>query len=43
MDYAIIIFAGAFATVMVLAALKIDHIEYMSRKKPKDGTDKISA
>lgn len=38
MDYAIMALAGAFATVMIIVALRIDHIEYMERLRRKKGS-----
>lgn len=44
MEFSVMILAGAFATVMILSALRYDHIETMKNKERRiRGTDKDAA
>lgn len=43
MDFAVLVMAGGFVTVMIIVALRIDHIEYMERLRRKKGPKDDSA
>lgn len=43
MEFAVMTLAGAFATVIIIVALRIDHAEWWANRRRKHGTDKDAA
>jgi hypothetical protein len=43
MEFAVMTMAGAFATVIIIVALRIDHVEWLESRRKKNGTDNKAA
>lgn len=43
MEIGFMIMAGGFATVIIIVALRIDHVEWLESRKKKNGTNKDAA